>query len=324
MPSSFEQIVGGVPGAEKERIFQELDDRFDDQEFKSFSGKEREKTKKELQIIDLANQATNELRGKYGLDDFDVPAWNIHVIKENEWPEHIKGDAVYAPMLQTVAAREQRSNFGFFGKTLHEMVHFKSYNSAQMTKSEDPKLEQYRVGLTVVSRDGNNIYLRNLNEAITEDIVKDLALQFSSDALFKKETRQTKDIIKRYPDAVCADGPLFTEDTYYAELLDETAWKDAVGRMLGLERSRKIGAWEFTYQRERKMLGALVAKLFERNGNKFKTKNEVAELFRSAMMTGNMLSLGKLIDGTFGAGTLRKIGELDSDIDAQEKLVETL
>jgi hypothetical protein len=42
------------------------------------------------------------------------------------------------------------------------------------------------------------------------------------------------------------------------------------------------------------------------------------------MMTGDILPVGRLIDRTFGRGTLRQIGELDSDIDKQEKFVKSL
>jgi hypothetical protein len=67
----------------------------------------------------------------------------------------------------------------------------------------------------------------------------------------------------------------------------------------------------------------LIQKLFRRN-SQFKDASEIYDLFRRGMMTGDILPLGRLIDRTFGKGTLRRIGELDSDIDAQEKFIKSL
>src|SRR6266481_7332039 len=93
--SSFERVVGSVSDAEKENIRREFDDQFDDQAFESLVGKEREKTPEELRIITLANQLTNELRKEHGLADFDIPAQNIHIIKEDEWPQYKGASAIY-------------------------------------------------------------------------------------------------------------------------------------------------------------------------------------------------------------------------------------
>src|SRR6266478_1125160 len=93
--SSFERVVGSVSDAEKENIRREFDDQFNDQAFESLVGKEREKTPEELRIIALANEITNKLRKEYGLDDFDVPAQNIHIIKEDEWPRLQEATAIY-------------------------------------------------------------------------------------------------------------------------------------------------------------------------------------------------------------------------------------
>jgi len=324
--SSFERIVGNVSAAEKENIRREFDDQFDDQVFKALVEKERAKTPEELRIIALANEATNKLRKEYGLDDFDVPAQNIHIIKEDEWPKHRdKEDAIYIPSMQGVLSREHEANLVSMSRILHEMVHFKSYTSAQVTESEQPELMQYRSGLRVNTRDGKAGYFRNLNEAVTEEITIELMSKVLHDPLFEKEIKQTEDLGTRYPDAVTAGGkPLFNDDTYYARFADKTTLKDKVGRLVGRERSRTISVAHFTYQRERKILNELITKLFERNAQKFRSADEVAVLFTKGMMTGNILPLGKLIDGTFGKGTLRKIGELDSDIAAQEQFVESL
>ena len=138
--SSFERVVGNISEAEKEQILRDKGERFDDQAFEDLKGKERQKTPEELQIISLANQATNEVRQRYGLENFDIPPENIHVITEETWPRE-KSAAFFNSMLQGVAMREKLSNIAFMKTAFHEMLHFKSYNAAQITMEENPELD---------------------------------------------------------------------------------------------------------------------------------------------------------------------------------------
>jgi len=323
--SSFERVVGNIPEAEKEQILRDKGERFDDQVFEDLRGKEREKTQEELQIISLANEATNEVRQRYGLENFDIPPENIHVIAEEAWPRE-KGVAFYNSILQGIVAREQPARIVFMKKIFHEMLHFKSYNALQIETGENPELDEYRVGLTVHTRDGKSMYFVNLNEAVTEEMTKRFATKLFDNSLFAGETKQTKDVITRYPRAVTGSGePLFDEDTFYAEVEGKKSWGEAVGRLFGAqEKPKKITTEGFTYQLERKILNTLIDKIFERNPEKFQDREEIFEIFAKGMMTGNILPVGRLIERTFGNGTLRRIGELDQDMQAQEEFVNSL
>lgn len=305
--------MGKIPEEEKEKILREREEVFNDQIFEDLKTKEREKTPEELHIISLANNATNEVRQKYGLDDFEVPPKNIHIIKEEEWPKEEKGGAHYISMLQGIAIRECSSRTVFMKKALHEMVHFKSYNAMQVTTGENPKLDQYRVGLSVFTRDGKILNFTNLNEAVTEEVAKRLMATQITSPILAEEAEQTKNVMARYPNEVTqSDEPLYNNDTYYVETLDNE------------EKNPRISTERFGYFAQRKMLDTLIDKLFERNPGEFKDREEVFEVFAKGMMTGNILPVGKLIEGTFGNGTLRKIGELDKDVKAQEEFVNAL
>ena len=80
----------------------------------------------------------------------------------------------------------------------------------------------------------------------------------------------------------------------------------------------------FTYRKERDMLNTLIGKIFERNKDKFQDKEGIFDVFEKSMMTGNMLLLGRLIENTFGPNTLRRIGELDKDMEVQESFINSL
>jgi len=326
--SSFERVAGDISEAEKEQILRDKGERFDDQAFEDLRGKEREKTPEELQIISLANKATNEVRQRYGLENFDIPPDNIHVITEEAWPRE-KGVAFFNSMLQGVAMREKLSNLAFMKTVFHEMLHFKSYNAAQITTGENPELDEYRLGLTVRTRDGKKMYFVNFNEAVTEEMTKRFARKLLRNPLFADEIKQTRDVMAQHPQAITDSGKsLFDEDTFYAEIQGSKSWRESVDRLFGRRilgsGVTKISIEGFTYQPERKILNILIDKIFERNSDKFQDREEVFEVFAKGMMTGNILPVGRLIERTFGNGTLRKIGELDSDMRAQEEFVNSL
>lgn len=315
--SSVERVVGKIPDDDKEEIIQKIGERFGNQSFRELEGKEREKTPEEIKIISLVNDATNEVRRMYGLEDFDVPPGNVHIIKENEWPK--KQGGLYRIELQGVLMKEDPVKMAFMVKTFHEMIHFKSYNSMQVTKEDDPNLDWHRLGLIIITRDGKHLYFRNLNEAVTEEISKRFASKLFNDPLFSEETRQTRDVMENNPQAVVSgtDDPLFDDDTYYAEI---------IGRSSGFQNEERvsIGTSHFSYKKERMVLENLIDKIFERNPEKFNDRNEVFEIFAKGMMTGNILPVGRLMDNSFGRGTFRKIGEIDKDVNKLEEFVSRL
>lgn len=324
--SSLDRVVGSISEAEKEQILRDRGERFSDQVFEDLRGKEREKTPKELRIISLANEATNEIRQKYGLEGFDIPSENIHIIFEKMWPKE-KSVAFFSSTSQAVAMREALSSVAFMKKVVHEMLHFKSYDAAQITTGENPELDEYRLGLTVRTRDGKRTYFTTLNEAVTEEMTKRLVKKLLDNQLFTGEIKQTKDIIRKHPQAITAsDEPLFDEDTFYAEIQGNKSWRESADRLFGtlFGSGVEILTESFTYKQEGGVLNILIDKIFQRNPNKFQDKEEVFEVFAKGMITGNIVPVGRLIERTFGNGTLRQIGELDQDMQAHKKFVDSL
>jgi len=312
--SSINRVVGNMSESGKEQILANQAERFNDQVFKDLEGKEKEKTSEELQIIALVNDATNELRQKYGLENFDIPANNIHIITKDNWSRD--ESALYASNLQAVALKETPTRIAFMTRIFHEMIHFKSYQSLQITNTDSPEIANYRNGLTVCIRNGEKKYFTNLNEAITEEINKRFSVELLDNPLFTDEVNKTKEVAAKYPQATTNSGSLlFNNDTLYAKV------KGGVNNPVNNEKGVKITTYSFTYENERKNLNILIDRLYEKNNEIFKNRDEVFEVFAKGMMTGNILPVGRLIDGTFGHGTLRKIGELDQNIEEQEEFI---
>jgi hypothetical protein len=304
--TSFERVVGKANENKKNEIIKEKEWQFNNQEFQELIGKEREKTPKELQIIELANRLTNEIRQKYDLDLFNIPSKNIHIVKKNEWPK--KASAIYVSMAQSVALQEQAASIVFMKKVVHEMLHFKSYNALQIL--DDGSADEYRVGLTVSMRNGKGLRFRILNEAVTEEMTRSILAKVANNPLFSAEIKETNEIIKKHLNAMTNDGKyLFNSDTIYAKMEDG---------------SNKINIESFTNTIGRKILSILIDKLFEQNKEDFRNREDIFEMFSKAMMTGNIISIGKLIDRTFGEGVFRKIGELDENIQEQDNFINSL
>lgn len=317
--SSIERVVGASLESE-EKILKEKAELFDEQIFNGLKGKEREKNEDDLRMITIANLVTNDLRRKYGMDDFDIPAKNFHIIPEDKWieTENKYWAGVYRPLMQGIAIKDKsKSKLRTLSSIIHETLHFKSYNALQLSSVEksdpnqEPILMSYRIGLEARSRDGKEKYFSELNEAMTEELSKrilvDIYGELRSEPMFEEEILRSEKIIQKYPDAITKSGKrLFTSDTIYAEA--ETA-NDALV-MIG-KRSVKLKTKSYVYKKQRRMLNSLIDKVWNKHKDIYKDQEKVFDVFAKAYMTGNLLTIGRLIEDTFGEGTFRKIGELN-------------
>ncbi|MDE2001452.1 MAG: hypothetical protein KGI60_02710 [Patescibacteria group bacterium] len=325
--SSIERVVG-VPPEEEEKILRSKAEVFDSQSFNDLKGKEREKTPEEAQIINLANQMTNEVRRRYGLDNFDVPPQNIHMIPEDKWPSGDKNTrGFYASMLQGVAIQDEHfSKMSMLSIAIHELLHFKSYNALQVVSEEKSGAHQpYRIGFQTFSRDGKEKYFTELNEAITEELSKRIMLSSRLDLyenpLFTDEINKTDKIYEKYPDVKAKNGTLlFTSDTLYAKAEIPADWKQIFQYLMG-KRSPDITVAKYVYRKQRRMLNSLMDKIWNKHKDEFKDQEAVFDCFVKAYMTGNLLPIGRLIEDTFGKGSLRKIAELDMSEEQKKEKV---
>ena len=187
-----------------------------------------------------------------------------------------------------------------------------------MEQREVQNAFDYRVGLNINTRDGEKSYFDSLNEAVTEELVKKVITnmpEFYKSSLFKEELKQTKELIQKYPNAIMSNKqPLFDQETFFAEI--RKGQKNEKGISFSVEK--------FTYLQEREMLNMLIDKILEKNLSKFKNRQEIFDLFAKAMLTGNILPIGRLIDKTFGQGTFRKIGEEKKNINLKIFFIKSL
>jgi len=337
--SSIERVIGkDISDEERQRVFEVTEKIFKDQEvlkkylledsesvesipddsFRTiFYEREREKTPEELGVINIANEKTNELRRKFDLTDINIPQKNIYIIPNDApWPKKMEDTFSYhIPMGQCIVIREPRSVLArnsrtvFAARVLHEMIHFKSYNSLKQTKNSS--FDSYRGGLKTFKREeSGESYFGNLSEAVVEELTLRIINELRKHPLFKRELDLTDKLKEKLSD-IKTDGG---ESLICGEELHINF--DEEDRKLCLEYKELV--------RERRILNKLIDKIFEKNTNKFKNKDEVFDLFVKAVMTGNIIPLEQLIDETFGKKTFERIAETGDNIDAEEKLINSL
>jgi hypothetical protein len=318
--SPFQKIVGkDISEKQRNGVLECGEDTFNNQKFKGLE-KEKEKTAEELEMIDIANKETNKIRQKYGLSDFNVPAKNIHIIDEQDWDKNYPS-ALYRPLDQAIVAFELKDapeKIWLMRKIFHEMLHFKSYNAFQLVDSEDGDVKEicpYRCGLSVCTRDGKGEFLNSINEAVTEEMTKRFIKGLSENHMFREEIIETKGIIAKY-----TDMNTFSDK----ELSDDVVCAKVENTEIDGKKCTKVLSHSFSYENERKNLNTLITKLFDRNSDNFKSKEQIFDIFERGVITGNLLPVAKLIDNTFGEGALRQIGKLDDYIEEQEYFIDSL
>lgn len=279
---------------------------------------ERPKSPEELEIIGLANEETNKLRKKFGLSELNISPKNIYLVPYNApWPKNYeKSDSYYVAPGQFSVVREpsveqlRDSRLILAENVLHEMLHFKLYNSLKKLENY-PMYKPYRVGLEIYERDDSSrSYFGNLDEAITEELTIRLLSKVVKHPLFKKDLEQTKKAKELFVNKKTENGESLVRGSEFYIYFDEE--------------NSMLQAAHYTKERERKSLNKLIEKIYQKNIDKFKSKDEVFYLFVQAVVTGRIIGLGRVIDNTFGKGTFRKIAEADQDINQLEELIESL
>jgi hypothetical protein len=103
--SSIDRVVGKISDEEKLDILTKYETLFKRQNKTRLELSPLSKTRDQLKIIEEVNEATNAIRRKYELEDFDVPEDNLHIIKKENWnlPEV---NEIFLPEIQSILLKE--------------------------------------------------------------------------------------------------------------------------------------------------------------------------------------------------------------------------
>jgi hypothetical protein len=170
----FDKIVG-APEEDKNEFYNSVDEFYQTTQNTKIEGFEREKSERDIEILAMVNEAINEYLSQYEREKIiEPPLTKIHIFENGGVGKFTKGAAyggAHAPLTGSVFVERRESDIAFALMAFHELFHLKVYNSLQITKPADGekmRAETYRSGFIVTSRDGNERYFEDIEEALTE------------------------------------------------------------------------------------------------------------------------------------------------------------
>ena len=303
MKFQLERIVGGTESQRAEAL-DDIRSNFESQSPEIMVEMEVEKTQEEIEYIRIADEVALIILRNYGIDTDSIPNGKFHALKIEVWPENIPDSpAFFSSFRQSIFYKEGTPGLFLIHNLIHEIIHFKSYQAAQITTENS--LTDYRVGLTVATRDGKTDQFRNLNEAITEDLTYEAMQTQEFRELAQDKIKEKESLIQAFDRQHNLDMNKESDPSvFYVEVLEGEAHAPI-----------RLDQYEFTYKKEREGLRILIDKLLEKNKDLFTAPEDVRMLFVKSAFSGDLLEIGRLIEKTFGKGTFRKIAENDSEDD---------
>ncbi len=166
----------GIPSGEenlKPKIVENLEEIFRKFRGGRIEDLEINKSERDIELIDIANKAVSEYLTKYGRGkNLIIPIENIHLLKEGGTEKFTDGifiGGAHSTLYGSIVIDRMKSDVDCVLRLFHELFHTKSYQAIQLTTAEKPekrKLDTYRSGFSVTSRDGSITYFKDVEEAV--------------------------------------------------------------------------------------------------------------------------------------------------------------
>ncbi len=332
-PPQFERppipVFGKVPEEAKTKVAEEISRRFSSGEIaditeeqkKKISALEYAKTPFEHTVITEADSLINSLREKYGLETFNVPKGNIHILPPELYRE-ISGNAdskgVHEAFRQLVLinAGQVKKKFTSEAQTLlHELFHLKGFVS--FDAKSDKKFKQRRVGLMVhegyskLAKDEFYSSFEGLNEAVVQEMtqrnVREI-LEKSSDPEVKKELEWLD-----------SDEATELKKKILKNAVPEQDEVESLGEIQWIENDGKYAV--NTYRTHTRLLRYLAKEI---GSDQDKDPEEIIDLFFKAHFTGNLLEIARIVENCFGDGSFRDLSMMTRDIESGRQMLDSL
>jgi len=273
--------------------------------FKKF---EYPKSKKEIALINFANKETCKLMKKVGVESYEIPVENFHIVPPEIYKrfagengvaraDNVKKGVVFN-------AEYCRDNPVFFGAvTFHEMLHLKAYLSVEAQEiNEDVIVTPYREGITVLAlqehtnRGNYHEHFSGLHEAIVAEAEK----KFLPKIFDCPELREEKEWI--LSEEAKEMKKKLAEEKGISE--KDIIWVGKKGK----------DDWEIIpYSYQRKVLNYVCQEIKNEFSDQFQDIDDVYNLFLKAHFTGKILSLARFVEKTFGRGSFRLLSNMTTE-----------
>ncbi|MDP3988846.1 MAG: hypothetical protein Q8P93_01275 [bacterium] len=309
------RIVGRASDEAKEQTRKEVEQAFFSH-FESLSPEEREqfekheypKSKKELALINFANEETSRLMQEAGIEPYDVPAENYHIIP-SELYKKAAGDSGTATTFNTKQwiffdAQHFRDNPVNFGAVaLHESLHLKAHFSMEVQEEGDKVSKTpYREGVTVRALQSYGYHgkyhqhFAGLHEGIVAETEKKLLGKLlDRPELAKEKEWLASDEAKEMRKKLAEKEEIPEDDIVWVGKKGENDWET------------------LSYLRQRDVLNYVCDEIQKQFPDEYQSEDDVYKIFLNAHFTGRLLPLARLVEKTFGEGSFRLLGNMDTD-----------
>jgi hypothetical protein len=306
---------------------------FTPEQIEKITALEYQKSPKEIRIINIANQLTSNLMKECGVEPYDIPVENVHILPPELYKDITKLSFIACSELSKGAllfnALEFRNNPLFFCSVLtHELLHLKAYLSIEVNEEVNESdvsdknkviVTPRRQGVSVHStkKIGPQPYFDGLHEAIVAETQKRLLPKILELEDFKEERewlnsddakRIKKEDTKKYAkknNIPEEDIPELEEDIIWISKLDHKVYRNS-------------------YFYQRKVLKYICEEIQKQFPDEFKNPDDVFKLFLKAHFTGNILEIGRRVAKTFGKLSLQALGMMGTDDGSARKCLRYL
>lgn len=302
--SGIVEIKGGTDQDKKDAL-DHFKLKFEDQ---GVSQKTREKTSKELEFIRELNKAMGEFVTEFGGVPIEVRPENIHIVdysklnkKSQKAVENYSYAAFYNPTEQAIVIllSSDIPKLYFARVLAHEIMHFNSYQTAVIREKSDKSgtsLQPKRVGLNAYKDENisQGSLFRDLDEAVTEELVKRFDKRFFEKLAYTSEAVQKRNKFRE---------ELKADETKDPDLADDIAYYSSQQLEDG---SFKTNLERYNHIKERNKLWSIIDEIHSKNGQ---DKEEIFNVFARTALSGDLRPLTSLIEETLGPGSFKKLGE---------------
>lgn len=308
------RIIGSASSEKKEQAKKEIEQALFNH-FESLSKEDREemekieypKFEKELAFINFANKEVSKLMKEAGLESYDIPLENYHIIP----PEFYKragghGDAIAFSTKQGILfdAYRVRNNPVNFGTTVfHETLHLKAHFSIEVNE-EDEKINKtfYRERVTINALQSHGYHgkyhrhFAGLHEAIVTETEKRFLLKLlDQPELASEKTWLISNKAKGLRKKIANEEEIPEDDIFWVGKKEENDWESV------------------SYLPQRNVLNYICSEIHKQFPDEYQSTDDVYKLFLNAHFSGRLLPLARLIEKTFGEGSFRLLGNMEID-----------
>lgn len=308
------RVVGEASDEAKNEAKKEIEKAFldqlsflspEDQELKKRV--EKPKSETEIALIGFVNQVTSDLIKKVGGNSYTIPPENIHIIEATAYEQRM-GKTSFArayPSYQAIVVNNRYSeknslNFGLI--LFHEFLHVKAPMTMEVQEHIEgqPENSVSRRGISVLSslisnkKDQKHSHFDGLHEAIVSEAEVQFFPKILNHPLLQEQKKwldSEKATVRKNQIAQSKQIPI-----------DEIYWvSDATSEYQ-----------HFSYKSQRDTLRYVCAEIQKEFPETFQNQQQVFDLFLQSHLTGKLLEVARFVEKTFGKGSFRVLGNMDT------------